>query len=340
MEEQKDRDSAESKPDQNIPPISSANQPDDSSIHREKREDNTNTGVNRFSSWTKAEKMMAFLTAVIAIATIINIVVFWLESESASKQTTRLIEEAGKIADSMKETVGQAKKALDVTKNAIDTNSVQSKKALESSAKQAQDALTASQVSANLDQRAWVGLVGVDTQGGERTPDAFKFQSIIVTVRNSGKTPAIKLSGECCMYVNRLWTDPIPDYDTETKREEDERKKYDEERQKRNADTIARHPEMADDIKEFEQRFASSSTTKLHTGGVLAPGIINSIGVAPSMSWGLSRKPGEPPRILYVLGRFTYNDIFNGTPRHSTKFCLMYDRGNSFSICPESNWMD
>lgn len=263
---------------------------------------------------------------------------------SAAKSSIKIANDALQDArGSSKEQSDRAErlaKANEIIAQASKRSAEQSKASLEASTKQAQAALDASREAASLDQRAWVGLVGVETVGGEQTSDAFSFKSIIVAIRNSGKTPALQMSGECCMYVNRPWTDPIPDYDTETKRVEEERRKHDEERRKRNEEEIKRHPEMADRIREFEQSFSKATERKIPTGGVLAPSIVNNISVAPSMKFGRARKPGEPPQTLYVLGRFTYTDIFTGTQRHSTKFCLMHTGGDSFNICPESNWMD
>jgi hypothetical protein len=46
------------------------------------------------------------------------------------------------------------------------------------------------------------------------------------------------------------------------------------------------------------------------------------------------------PITTYLLGKITYNDIFPGTKRHTTKFCLMWYEGG-FTICDSGgNWMD
>lgn len=310
------------------------------------------------------DRIMAGGTIVIAVATTIYTIISigqWrimreqtvasFQQLSTAKASIRIAENT--LSDARKSGEEQSAKAERLTKanekisdaasrsaDAMAKSVEQGKASLEASTKQAQAALDASRETAGLDQRAWVGLVGVETVGGEQTSDAFSFKSIIVAIRNSGKTPALKLSGECCMYVNRPWTDPIPDYDTETKMIEEERRKHDEERRKRNEEEIKRHPEFADRIREFEQSYSQATERKIPTGGVLAPGIVNNISVAPSMKFGRTRKPGEAPQTLYVIGRFTYTDIFTGTQRHSSKFCLMYTGGDSFNICPESNWMD
>jgi len=192
--------------------------------------------------------------------------------------------------------------------------------------------ITISERNTQLDQRAWIGIVRVDTQGGEQSYDSFAFKNLSVAIHNSGKTPAIKLSGQCCMFINRLWTDPIPDYDTETQ-------KMTEERRKQNEALVAKPPEIAARVKEFEQAVPSSTERAIHTGGVLAPGVTNNIGVAPSMKLGRRDGSGKP-MTLYVLGKFTYNDIFAANPQHTTKFCLMHTVGNALTICPESNLMD
>ena len=315
-----------------------------------------NTSDNKKTNTT--DKIIAFATVIIMIATTAYSIIAhkqWKVMErqtdaafkqlSAAKSSIRIADDALRDArESGKEQSNRTErltKANEIIAQASKRSAEQSRASLEASTKQAQAALDTSREAASLDQRAWVGLVGVETVGGEQTSDAFRFKSIIVAIRNSGKTPALQMSGECCMYVNRPWADRTsPDYDTETRRIEEERSKHDEERRNRNEEEIKKHPEMADRIREFEKSYSQATEYKIPTGGVLAPGIVNNVSVAPSMQLGRARKPEEPPQTLYVLGRFTYTDIFTGTKRHSTKFCLIYRGGDSFSICPESNWMD
>jgi hypothetical protein len=90
--------------------------------------------------------------------------------------------------------------------------------------------------------------------------------------------------------------------------------------------------------KEFWASYDSSLTT-LHQGGVLAPSVATPIGIMPSIKWG-TRNPQGRPMTIYVLGKIVYKDIFPRTTEHTTKFCLMRTGGNTFTICPENNWMD
>ena len=179
-----------------------------------------------------------------------------------------------------------------------------------------------------------MGVVGVQTGSGVPAQDSFSFQSITLTIHNSGKTPALKLSGDCCMFVTHVWTDPIPDYDSEVAAADEARRESIEEQ-------IRRNPKSPIAFREFEATTASAVRQAIHTGGVIAPGVVTGVNIAPSMKVGTGRKPDangfrSPPTTLYILGKFTYNDVFDGSERHTTKFCLMRLTGNSVTIAPKA----
>jgi hypothetical protein len=137
---------------------------------------------------------MTILTAVIAVATVINICVFWYESEDTSKQTKILAEKVGGIVDSMNIANSNNQEAI---KNAFKAN----RDAVNASEQQSEKTLNASVVPSRLDQRAWVTAVAVDPPD---RPDGSKvylkegeaFPSIKIQIANTGKTPAIDLTAD------------------------------------------------------------------------------------------------------------------------------------------------
>jgi hypothetical protein len=243
---------------------------------------------------------------------------------------------------------GQAGAAAENAK-AAENNVVAVRKGIEESSKRSKEALDATIHNFHQEQRAWVGVIGVNTQGGVADNNSFAFQSVQVIVRNSGKTPALKISGECCMYLTRKSDDPIPDYDSEVRESEKKLVEFGKQRHRQIEERIRQHPEMAvefgDYLKHFDEMH-SSRTNFLHQGGVLAPEVTQSINLVPLMKFDTVQLPTSaetamPIRFtIYILGKITYNDIFMDTPRRSTKFCLMRAGGTSLVICPENNWMD
>jgi hypothetical protein len=75
-----------------------------------------------------------------------------------------------------------------------------------------------SQEQRNLDQRPWVSVIAaVPKDLKEDESGTFSFRDFSVTVRNSGKTPAVNVSGKYLMIVWQNLNDPIPDYDAALK---------------------------------------------------------------------------------------------------------------------------
>jgi len=80
---------------------------------------------------------MTFLTAIIAVATAINVWLFYMESESTSKQIDKLTDKAGSIVASMNTALSDNRTAISnafrENKDALDTNSQQTRRALDAS---------------------------------------------------------------------------------------------------------------------------------------------------------------------------------------------------------------
>lgn len=144
------------------------------SIHQkqsqEQQTEDTNSLVDRIR---RSDRWMIVLTAIIAIATFLNVVVFFLESRSSSQQTENIIITAKRMAESLEETVKRNKLILDEYRQA-----------------------------GQLDQRAWISVKEIATT--PVYPEAGKSLRINVTFTNSGKTPAKGVIGKTVV-------DPVPE---------------------------------------------------------------------------------------------------------------------------------
>ena len=103
----------------------------------------------------------------------------------------------------------------------------------------------------------------------------------------------------------------------------------------------------------FREAEASAASAKrafqpVIVGGVVPPGVVPEITLMDKTAWNKTtwerqitpRDHVTEPLTIYILGKFTYSDVFPGTPRHTTKFCLMRETGISFGVCPNGNWMN
>ena len=125
---------------------------------------------------------MIVLTGLIALATIINIWVFYKESEDAGTQTTKLANKAGEIVGTMNTALDNNRdavsKAFDANRNAVAASEEQSKKALD-----------ASITIANNAQRAWVSSKIEVTSPMNFTGGA-AFLPLSIEMTNMGHSPA------------------------------------------------------------------------------------------------------------------------------------------------------
>lgn len=213
-------------------------------------------------------------------------------------------------------------------------------KAQEGAAKAASDSVKATQDAMRLDQRAWVGVVDVRTEGGTETQNEFKYSNAEVSIHNSGKTPALKVSIWCCIFTGGGIGESIPDYDDVIKTDSERAKTLQEKHHKEMEVFLKQHPELAGKAITFEREFYASRKSEFlarYQGGVLAPGVTTSIGFG-GVTYPINRT--APTTAIYVLGKITYFDIFPGTNQHTTKFCMMRISGTSFVVCPAGNGMD
>ena len=250
-------------------------------------------------------------------------------------------------------TLAQAAKRQADKAETISTSIQQAVTAMNTSNAQSKQVLDATIAASRLDQRAWVGVVDVVTEGGKVDGDAFSFKSIGIAIRNTGKTPALRMTVDCCTYTTRSWNEKeIPDYDTEMIKNQESEKAALEQR-------IKQHPEWAERItrwhEEWEKELAKDRNAMRHEGD-LAPQATIGVNVGISVKQaGLESLPPPQnmnpkemesyyeqvkgrPRFFYVVGKIVYSDIFANTKQHTTTICLVRNPGaNSlaFSICSQ-----
>ena len=156
---------------------------------------------------------------------------------------------------------------------------------------------------------------------------------------NSGKTPALRIGRECCKLLSRRWNEPIPDYDSEVKAEKAGWVAIQKDTQRRLDEAAKQNPSMTPKISEKRQEwntiFAALNKEE-PASGVLAPGVVTTI----RLDLGATLDNGTSKKNAYIVGRFTYHDVFSGTPERTTKFCFQSVSGSTFEVCPESGWMD
>jgi len=199
-----------------------------------------------------------------------------------------------------------------------------------------------------IDQRAWVSVVGINTENGTVTDHTLKIDSVNIGIHNSGKTPAIKMGSVEFLSVTRPLSDPIPDYDIESKAINERLDERFESLKREKMESLKRqNPEMVEKYMamekknedEWKARMASAGKQFIQNSGVVAPGVTIILKFGQDYRWDLRTKD-DVWMSGYILGKFTYHDVFDGTKLHTTKFCLMNAGATQFSICPQSNWMD
>jgi len=157
-----------------------------------------------------------------------------------------------------------------------------------------------------IDQRAWVGIVAISPDEPEESDGEFSFKDLWISMRNSGKTPALRMSAENLKIVRQPDRDPSPDYDA----------------------LREGVPGVTNININVEQPLRN---------GVLAPNSETKISFMPTIRRYTFRGNGIA---TYFVGKLTYDDMFPSTPRHSTTFCIMHSGKGVFIACPSGNRMD
>lgn len=152
-----------------------------------------------------------------------------------------------------------------------------------------------------VDQRAWVSVASVSAEELEEKEGEYSFKDLWVSIRNSGKTPALSLKVEDLKIAMRSANDPVPDYET-----------------------AEQGPPGKTSVV---------NVVKSMRNGVLAPNAEMKLSFLPRVQR-LTFK-GHP---IYFLGKITYRDIFQN--RHTTRFCIMHTEKGGFGSCPDGNSVD
>jgi hypothetical protein len=293
----------------------------------------------------RAEKWMIWLTAAIAFFGLCQVIASLLqwrtmsgqlrEMKSSGVDTHVLAEAAKKQAEKAETISGSIQKAV----GQMATTNLRSKQVLDAT-------IAASQ----LDQRAWVGVVDIITEGGKVEGGGFSFKDIGLAIRNTGKTPALRVTVDCCSYITRPWSDrEIPDYDTEMARNQ-EREKTDLVKR------IKQHPDMAEQMtrryEEWKEELRAMEGRERHEG-TLAPQAVIVFNTGFSMSVAgvellpppkdikpeemhpYLEKMSRGPMLIYAVGKIVYSDIFPNTKQHTTTICVARNPGpNSVNFGP------
>lgn len=145
-------------PDQNPQPATQAQR---TKIKRTPRPPQTFS--ERWRRMSLPNKLMFFATVIIAVAAILNLVIVIIQIKGNSIQTDKIIAADERIAAAMENDLTQARASLNAT---IDQN--------------------------RLDQRAWIGVVKLNSFEFKPGPDF----AVPFDITNTGKTPALKVTTE------------------------------------------------------------------------------------------------------------------------------------------------
>jgi hypothetical protein len=165
----------------------------------------------------QAEWPMIILTAIIALSTAANVVVYWCESESAGKQTDKLIAQANIQANAATKMSAAARDQVDAANNFADSaegiNISTDAAVTEFSrlAKSTEDSVKTAQGASRLDQRAWVYAF----PKGELSYSDVEPVLVPYMLINSGKTLARNVDGFVRVQILARNTSPTFKYGDE-----------------------------------------------------------------------------------------------------------------------------
>ena len=198
----------------------------DSAIHGAQRDSGVNqppqpqpaqlpVAVNVLPQPAQSDKTMNWLTAIIAAATIANVLIFWLESEDTAKHIRELSTKAGEIVGSMNTALSDSRdavsKAFSVNKAAVDASNLQNQRSLRATLKSAADTNELTKKSLEIQERPWVGATSInvaeDIAVGRTLSATMSFQ-------NSGKSPAVHVETKFRMNTVCGGFPKRPDYGT------------------------------------------------------------------------------------------------------------------------------
>jgi hypothetical protein len=140
----------------------------------------------------KSDVWMISLTAVIAVATIVNVYVFYRESEGSARDIREFSTKAGAMVTAINTSLAEDRTAIRETlkdnREAIAATERQINSALSDSTAQGKAVIKSAASQMRLDQRAWVGFIAdsVTFVNGNEIDQG-------IAVQNTGKTPAVNV---------------------------------------------------------------------------------------------------------------------------------------------------
>jgi hypothetical protein len=204
-------------------------------------------------------------------------------------------------------------------------------------ADQTEKAVKNAAVDFRLDQRAWIGIdfpILNAVRGADKKQITVTIQA---SIKNTGKTPALKMSLPRPISVNKLVNQPI-NYDKEWETSISDKK------QKAATSKKMLKSDKTSVIAGVIESFIDADEMRWNAEGwALAPGSTVPISLATGTTL---PDPNLDPRYqdirgaqaIFWIGRITYRDIFSNEV-HTTKFCLWYF-STTLELCPGGNSMD
>jgi hypothetical protein len=276
------------------------------------------------------DRRMVFLTGTLAVCTILSLVINSLQ-----------IFVANKSADAAYDAVGIASYGLEQNRR----NSARQIALAEATTKQAAQSLQANIAQNHLDQRPWVGLGDTRIENGslDVSHGLYSFDKLDIGIKNTGKTPALSMKVFPFVLTTAYIEEQLPDYDNLDSYQASKLRDT-EDRILKDANVT---PEMRKSIAESLKKVRSNTIEKTKStkgGGILPPGVTL---IFPRQGGKFAVRENANnifQRVaIYVFGKITYRDNFEGTPLHTTQFCLVAFRtsGNEgFALCPNGNSMN
>ena len=146
--------------------------------------------------WTRSEKLQLIFGAWGGVLAFGGLYILYLQTEVMTRQT-ELMDGQLKISE---RAATAAKDSVDIARNALEDN----RKAVEKSLAQGQQALDASIAASRLDQRAWLT---VDATGLANKLAIGKTPTVLLLIKNSGRTPALDVTIESRVFTRSALTE-------------------------------------------------------------------------------------------------------------------------------------
>lgn len=238
------------------------------------------------------------------------------QTTNLANDTHDLAQAAGRQADAAKILAENAKIQAEAAQRAAN--------AAQASVSTAKDAMYA-------EQRPWVGIEVIpvsDPSVVRTTRPEVKASAFVIFAHNTGRTPALEWTSECCEPFERMneFGETIPDYDT------------------LHAD-IDRHisvtmrarindgTETIEEVRDWIRKTQAEGDSFMRESQVITPGGFKEV-------QNVIQAQENDHTYHFVLGKFVYRDILDPTKEHVTKFCLVQLGNSDFRLCRTGQDMD